>query len=102
MWGSFLLTHYVDLSADSFQLLLQFCGHDGYLAGINDVGHTVDLVLDLWKLTVAKGLRLQSNRGVELSHTGERKVQFVLQKQTTKSENLNLLIILLNVTKSST
>lgn len=68
-----VLTHQVDLSADTSQLLLQLCRHDGDLAGINDKGHAVDLVLEFWRLTIAIGLRMQRTKGVELIHTGERK-----------------------------
>lgn len=67
------LTHQVDLSTDSIQLLLQLFGHDGYLASINDISHTVDLVTEPWRLMIIVGLRMQGSRGVELSHTIERK-----------------------------
>lgn len=72
-WHSFLLTHQVDLSADSIQLFLHLFGHDGYLAGIKDIGHTVDLVLELWRHSITRGFSMQRSRRVELSHTVEEK-----------------------------
>lgn len=74
-----VLTQLVDLSAYSIQLLLQLCRHDGDLAGINDVGHAVDLVLEGWRLT--RVVQIQRRGWVELCHAGMEKERFELQRE---------------------
>lgn len=74
-----VLTQLVDLSAYSVQLLLQLYRHDGDLAGIDDVGHAVDLVLEGWRLT--RAVQIQRRSRVELCHAGMEKERFESQRE---------------------
>lgn len=79
-----LLTQWVDFPADSFQLVLQLCGHDGGLASINNIGHTVDLVPYPWQPEVTLALWIQRYRGVELSHSWVEREVYDTEKKARK------------------
>ena len=54
----------------------------------------MDFVLEHWRLTIAVGLRIQRNRGVELSHTVERKDgdSLMLTKAKSIAHRFNILL----------
>lgn len=96
-----LLTQFVDFPADSSQLLLHLCGHDGGLASVNHIGHTVDLVLYLWIPLITVRICSERYRGVELNHNREERGVYGTggKKKSVHNRSFG---ILLKVTESST